>query len=77
MYKSCIVGLDYYLRDSSYPYIQTVYGCDFGRAWYSIEGMACRFTAQLQRDLAKDDMSQNLQPSGTMASDGASSKRLR
>ena len=32
--------------------------------------MACRFTAQLRRDLAKDDTSQSLHGSGTVASDG-------
>ena len=70
MYKSCIVGLECYLRDSSDPYMQLVYECDSGRSRYSIKSMACRFTAQLRRDLAKDDMSQNLHGSGTVASDG-------
>ena len=70
MYKSCIVGLECYLRDSSYPYMQLVYECDSGRSRYSIKSMACRFTAQLRRDLAKDDTSQDLHGSGTVASDG-------
>ena len=30
MYKSCIVGLECYLRDSSDPYMQLVYECDSG-----------------------------------------------
>ena len=51
MYKSCIVGLECYLRDSSDPYMQLVYECDSGRSRYSIKSMACRFTAQLRRDL--------------------------
>ena len=70
MYKSCIVGLECYLRDSNYPYMQLVYECDSGRSRYSIKSMACRFTAQLRRDLAKDDTSQSLHGSGTVASDG-------
>ena len=70
MYKSCIVGLECYLRDSSDLYMQLVYECDSGRSRYSIKSMACRFTAQLRRDLAKDDTSQNLHGSGTVASDG-------
>ena len=70
MYKSCIVGLECYLRDSSNPYMQLVYECDSGRSRYLIKSMACRFTAQLRRDLAKDDTSQNLHGSGTVASDG-------
>ena len=45
MYKSCIVGLECYLRDSSNPYMQIVYECDSGRSRYSIKSMACRFTA--------------------------------
>ena len=53
MYKSCIVGLECYLRDSSDPYMQLVYECDPGRSRYSIKSMACRFTAQLRRDLAE------------------------
>ena len=57
MYKFCIGGLECYLRNSSYPYMQIVYECDSGRSRYSIRSMACRFTAQLQRDLAKDDTS--------------------
>ena len=69
MYKSCIVGLECYLRDSSDPYMQLVYEYDSGRSRYSIKSMACRFTAQLRRDLAKDDTSQSLHGSGTMASD--------
>ena len=36
------------------------------RSW----GMACRFNAQLRRDLAKDDTSQSLHGSGTVAFDG-------
>ena len=44
--------------------------CDSGRSRYSIKSMACRFTAQLRRDLAKDDTSQSLHGSGTVASDG-------
>ena len=32
--------------------------------------MACRYTAQLRRDLAKDDTSQSLHGSGTVESDG-------
>ena len=55
MYKSCTVGLECYLRDSSDPYMQLVHECDSGRSRYSIKSMACRFTAQLRRDLAKDD----------------------
>ena len=37
MYKSCIVGLECYLRDSSDPYMQLVYECDSGRSRYSIK----------------------------------------
>ena len=48
MYKSCIVGLECYLRDSSDPYMQLVYERDSGRSRYSIKSMACRFTAQLR-----------------------------
>ena len=70
MYKYCIVGLECYLRDSSDPYMQLVYECDSGRSRYSIKSMARRFTAQLRRDLAKDDTSQSLQGSGTVESDG-------
>ena len=70
MYKSCIVGLECYLRDSSDPYMQLVYECDSGRSRYSIKSMACSFTAQLRRDLAKDDTSQSLHGSGTVPSDG-------
>ena len=70
IYKSCIVGLECYLRDSSDPYMQLVYECDSGRSRYSIKSMACRFTAQLRRDLAKDDTSQSLHGSGTVPSDG-------
>ena len=69
MYKSCIVGLDCYLGDSSNPYMQLVYECDSGKAWYSIKRMACRSTAQMQGDLAGDDTLQNLHGSGTVASD--------
>ena len=69
-YKTCIVGLECYLRDSSDPYMQLVYECDSGRSKYSIKSMACRFTAQSRRDLAKDDTSQSLHGSGTVASDG-------
>ena len=50
--------------------MQLAYECDSGRSRYSIKSMACRFTAQLRRDLAKDDTSQNLHGSGTVASDG-------
>ena len=50
--------------------MQLVYECDSGRSRYSIKSMACRFTAHLQRDLAKDDTSQSLHGSGTVASDG-------
>ena len=50
--------------------MQLVYECDSGRSRYSIKSMACRFTAQLRRDLAKDDTSQSLHGSGTVASDG-------
>ena len=67
--KSCIVGLECYLNDSSYPYMQLVYECDSGRSRYSIKSMACRFAAQLRRDLAKDDTSQSLHGSGTVTSD--------
>ena len=70
MYKSCIVGLECYLRDSSDPYMQLVYECDSGRSRYLIKSMACHFTAQLRRDLAKDDTSQSLHGSGTVPSDG-------
>ena len=70
MYKSCIVGLECYLRDSSDPYMQLVYECDSGRSRYSIKSKACRFNAQLRRDLAKDDTSQSLHGSGTVVSDG-------
>ena len=70
MYKSCIVGLDSYLRDSSDLYMWIVYECNSGRAQYSIKHMAHRFTAQFQGGLAKDNMSQNLHGSGTVASDG-------
>ena len=35
------------------------------RAWLN-----CRFTTQLRRDLAKDDTSQSLHGSGTVAADG-------
>ena len=44
--------------------------CDSGRARYSIKCMACCFTAQLQGDLARDDASQSLHGSETVASDG-------
>ena len=70
MYKSCIVGLECYLRDSSDPNMQLVYECDYGRSRYSIKSMACRFNAQLRRDLAKDNTSQILHGSGTVAPDG-------
>ena len=70
MYKSCIVELDCYLRDSSDPYMQLVYECDSGRARYSIKHMARRFTVQLQGDPARDDSSQALHGSGTVVSDG-------
>ena len=70
MYKSCIVGLDCYLGDSSDPYMQLVCDCDSGRARYSIKHMARRFTAQLKGDLARDDASQSLHGSRTVASDG-------
>ena len=70
MYKSCIVGLDCYLGGSSDPYMQLVYECDSGRARYSINRMARRFTVQLQGDPATDDSSQSLHGSGTVASDG-------
>ena len=50
--------------------MQLVYECDSGRSRYSIKSMACRFTAQLRRDLAKDDTSQSLHGSGTVASYG-------
>ena len=73
MYKSCVVGLDCYLRNSLEPYMQIVYECESGRAQYSIKHMARHFTAQLQGDLAKDDRLQSLQGSGTVSL----SKRLR
>ena len=50
--------------------MQLVYECDSGRSRYSIKSMACRFAAHLRRDMAKDDTSQNLHGSGTVASDG-------
>ena len=68
--KSCIVGLDCYLGDSSDPYMQLVYECDSGRARYSMKRMARRFTVQLQGDPAMDDSSQSLQGIGTVAFDG-------
>ena len=70
MYKSCIVGLVCYLGDSSDRYMQLVYECDSGRPRYSIKRVARRFTAQLQGYLARDDASQSLHGSGTVASDG-------
>ena len=77
MYKSCIVRLECYLRDSSDPYMQIVFECDSGRSRYSIKSMACRFTAQLLRDLA-NDTSQSLHGIGTVAYLlVSSSKRLR
>ena len=51
-------------------HMQLVYECDSGRSRYSIMSMACRFTAQLRRDLAKGDTSQSLHGSATVASDG-------
>ena len=70
MYKSYIVGLDCYLGGSSDPYMQLVYERDSGSARYSIKRMARRFTVQLQGDPARDDSSQSLHGSGTVASDG-------
>ena len=46
-----------------------VYECDSGKARYSINCMACRFTAQSWRNLAEDDTSQNQHGSGIVVSD--------
>ena len=48
--------------------IQIVYECDSGGSQYSIKRMVRRFTAQLRRNLVKNDASQNLEGSGTVAS---------
>ena len=64
-----IVGLDCYLGDSSDPYMQLVHECDSGKARYSIQHMARRFSAQMQRDQVRDDASQSVHESGTVASD--------
>ena len=69
MYKCCIVGLDCYLGDSSDPYMQLVYESDSGRARYSIKRMSSLYCADAG-GLARDDASQSLHGSGTVASDG-------
>ena len=69
-YRSCIVRLNCYLADSSDPFIQMIRECDSEKSSHSIERMACRFTAQLQRSLASDDKSQSLHRNASISVEG-------
>ena len=62
--------LNCYLADSSDSFIQMIRKCDSGKSSHSIKRMACRFTAQLQRSLAKDDKSQNLHRNASILVEG-------
>ena len=59
-YQSCIVRLNCYLADSSYPFMQMIRECDSGKSSHSIKRMTFRFTVQQRRSLTSDDKSQNL-----------------
>ena len=62
MYKSCIVGLQCYLRDSSDRTCRLHMSLrDSGTFRYSIKPMARRLTAELRRKLAENDTLQSLE----------------
>ena len=69
-YQSCIVMLNCYLADSSDPFMQMIRECDSGKFSHTIKRMACRFTVQLQRNLASGDKLQNLHSNASISVEG-------